>query len=120
MMRTVAVALAICVGLLATSLDAPSHADVGRDRPYQAHGRRRAVRLPGAGQAAGAGEERPPDAGGLAEEAGEIRGQDALSELMRWATQAAPYPLSMLTTPTPAAQELSIASSAESPPKLAP
>src|SRR5256885_5478837 len=39
-------------------------------------------------------------------EAGEIRGQDALSALMRWARQAAPYPLSMFTTATPAAQEL--------------
>ena len=36
-----------------------------------------------------------------------------MRELIRWARQAAPYPLSMFTTATPAAQELSIASSAE-------
>jgi hypothetical protein len=40
--------------------------------------------------------------------------------LIRWARQAAPKPLSMFTTPTPAAHEFSIAKSAEMPPKLAP
>ena len=40
--------------------------------------------------------------------------------LMQEATQAAPKPLSMLTTVTLEAQELSMPSSAATPPKLAP
>ncbi len=40
--------------------------------------------------------------------------------LMRHAAQAAPNPLSMLTTVTPLAHEVSMPSSAESPAKLAP
>jgi hypothetical protein len=62
------------------------------------------------------------------------RRQDPYSPFLRWtlvvtnlygrlmqeATQAAPKPLSMLTTVTLEAQELSMPSSAATPPKLAP
>ena len=58
-----------------------------------------------------------PDEGGLRELEHSPRRHPAQ---IRLAAAAAPNPLSMFTTVTPAAQELSIARSAASPPKEAP
>src|SRR6056297_552102 len=61
----------------------------------------------------------PGDAGKGVKIKGSHAGQPPL-RLMRLAAKAAPKPLSMLTTVTPEAQELSIPSRAATPPKAAP
>src|SRR2546428_5742590 len=82
------------------------------------------------GGAAGGGDGRPPPAtSDRQRDAGEAEDQECGGEpppaavhewLMRLAAAAAPNPLSMFTTVTPDAHELSMASSAARPPKDAP
>lgn len=62
----------------------------------------------------------PENNPGRAERPSEVQEGWARSWLMRVAAAAAPKPLSMLTTVTPAAQLFSMESSAASPPKDAP
>ena len=76
-------------------------------------------RLPEVAAADRGGEACPPTAGAGRAPARDLRHQRG-RWLMRVAAAAAPKPLSMFTTTTPAAQEFSIASSAARPPKLAP